>query len=293
MWKRVHEAFEQEDIVDLGVAIELTDVLEPARAREVFAAARQEPGWCALVVAEDAQLTPGDLDAAERVKEWLARYDESPDPFTELHDGASIDAALARLGEITGGDPLRVLHRLDGETIMAIEGDDEVELDEEFLLPDDPREAYEAALAAREESRQRAREMPSFGLVLEPPSSIRPHDVATAIAQMSPGRSRVVRLATTPARALLYLGVGGWNDCPNPWEQARIWEHWARTIGAEPTMIGAATVEGIVTRPITTRESLVQHAREAVTYDRDTVMEGWLPLLSMLWRSSTLSFWWD
>lgn len=92
---------------------------------------------------------------------------------------------------------------------------------------------------------------------------------------------------------MLYLGFGGWNSCPGSSQQARIWEHWAIALGAEPVVLGEATLDAIVARPISTRAQLVDIAREVVEYDPDSVIEGYLPMLAMLYRNANLRFWWD
>lgn len=291
MWKPLHEALELEDPVDLGIDIEVTDVLPPARVREVFAAARSEPGRCAIIVAEGARLTFLDEDAPERLRETLAAYERGGLPFGDPTTTAAFDAALASVAAATGvDDPLRVLHRLDGDTIMAIGGDEEVEFDEEMLLPDDLRVAYDEMLEARKA--RRAAAIPGM-LTLDQQGPLRTYDEATAIAELGPGDARVFRLATTPARALMYLGFGGWNDCPNPHEQARAWEHWATTVGGVPAVIHEDALDAIIARPPTTRDALVRMAHEVVTYDRDSGIEGMLWLLATLYRSTSVRFWWD
>jgi Domain of unknown function (DUF4253) len=285
MWRSVHEAFDLDQPIDFGIAVEVTDLLPPPRAREVYATTRGEAGRCALILTEDAELPFADFDAQERLRERLAAYqrgDERPVPEISTEP---IERALARLADLTGGDPLRVLHRLDGETAAAIEDEADFELEDDLLLPDDPQAAY-AELVGRAHA-------PGAGPSLVQAWPVRTHDVATAIAQLSTGRARVVRLTTTPARALNYLGFGGWNDCPAPPDQARIWERWHRTIGGAPVLLGRDSLVGLVARPVASRAALVQLAREVIAYDGDSLSEGTLPLLAMLYRNTTLRCWWD
>ena len=94
-----------------------------------------------------------------------------------------------------------------------------------------------------------------------------------------------------PAQAEAYWG--GWNACPSPHEQARIWEHWASAHSAMPVVLGEDTLAGIVASPITSRDALVRFAREVVSYCSDSEIEGYLPLLAMSWRNTSFSFWWD
>jgi hypothetical protein len=128
--------------------------------------------------------------------------------------------------------------------------------------------------------------------MIAPP--VRAYDVDTALAELAPGTCRVALLPMDGARILLHLGYGGFNDCPGPHVHARVWQHWAETLGAEPAVIGGDTLTGIVTRPIATREALVRFAREAAIYDLDAIApEGWLPFLGGVFRSATVRFWWD
>lgn len=134
MWKSVQAALELDEPFDVGIPIELTDELEPARARELLATTRAEPGWCALLVDAGANHLLGELAGAERVRAALADY-ERASPVIARASAEPIEQALTRLGEVTGMDPLAVLHRLEGDTLGAIEGDD-VEFDADMLLPE-------------------------------------------------------------------------------------------------------------------------------------------------------------
>jgi hypothetical protein len=107
------------------------------------------------------------------------------------------------------------------------------------------------------------------------------------------GPAHVVAFAGDPARAFLYLAYGGWNECPPPHVQTRVWQHCANTIGAEPAVLDEASVYGLATRPPTTREDLVRFVSEAMIYDGDLAIEGVLPLLGQQFRNASLDFWWD
>lgn len=310
MWKSLQEAFELDDPLDLGIAIEITDPLDADRAREVYAAACAEPGTAALILAAGCRHWLDDFDVALRVRDELALYEAAQAPFIELPSSDGIEAALARLARATGVDPLTILHRVDDESLSVLESDDDNGIDLDALAPDDPHEAYAVMRAAREaartqrdaerardEAENRGRDLGTLGMRFDLALSqgrTRTPDVASAIAELSPGNgARVIRLATTPARALLYIGFGGWNACPRPHQQARTWEHWASTHSAVPVVLGEDTLAGIVASPITSRDALVRFAREVVSYCSDSTIEGYLPLLAMSWRQASLWFWWD
>src|SRR6188768_3837109 len=100
MWKPLHEAFELEEPVDLGIAIEATDVLAPTRVREVFATARTDRDRCAIIVAEGARLTLLDFDGPERVRESLADYERTGPAFTDPPSPEAFDRALAKVAAV-------------------------------------------------------------------------------------------------------------------------------------------------------------------------------------------------
>src|SRR5262249_15436377 len=111
----------------------------------------------------------------------------------------AIDAALDRLGAACGGDPIAILHRIDPNTLAAIDSEDAVELDLDGLDADDVREAYRDAMARRAELRKAA----AGGLTVQVP--VRTYDVDTAIDEFGPGPSRIAAMPGDAARAFLYL----------------------------------------------------------------------------------------
>lgn len=291
MWKALEEAFASEAPIDVGVRIQVTDVLEPVAAREAYVAARAEPGTAALIVADESSAL-GDLDYAARIREELTRYEElgDGDPFPTLPDERGPEEALARVAKLVDGDPMAFLHRIDVWSLGG-EGDEGDELDPESLAPDDVKEAYDAELAARAERLSRAR---GAGALMLTPGPLRTYDEATALRELCTTSARVMRVAgCSQAKAMIYAGFGGWSSCPAPAKQARVWEHWYRTIRGEPVVLGRDTLGAIIGAPVRERAALVRLAREAVAYDRDALVEGYLPLLSMLVRTTSVSFWWD
>lgn len=81
--------------------------------------------------------------------------------------------------------------------------------------------------------------------------------------------------------------------CPRPRAHASVWERWGRLHGAEPVVVGAATIAGFLARPVETRAGLVALAREIVLYDRDVLSAGLLAFRGQLYRNTSIGLWWD
>lgn len=301
--KPLNDALEidSEDPLDVGVEGQASDWLDGRDACSLFSELRGTGVAPIIVTAGGFEyLWPmGHPDAKRRAAD-LAAYEAASAREALGEDTANardhterFEAALDRLGKACACDPMTVLHRLDLDTLGAIDsGDDEVDLDPECFEPDDVAEAYRVAVARRKELLATARKESPFGMVITS-SFERPYDVETAIAELPCGpESRVLALATTPARVLLHLDFGGFNNCPPSSVHARVWEYWNEAIGLEPALIGEASITGIITRPITTRAALVKFAVEVASYDHD-IIDGDLAFLGAVVRSSLVRFWWD
>jgi hypothetical protein len=212
----------------------------------------------------------------------LARAGEDPAP--------SIEAALDSLGSLTGQDPMAILHRIRLDDLEAL-GGGEGDFDPDDLLPDDVEAAHARMLVEREALLEMARRGPNRYLVMPP--RLRPFDEETTLAELADGPARLLLSASSPATALLYVGFGGFNDCPAPHAHARVWQQWGAAFGAEPVLLEADTLHAVVARPPTTRAALVRFAREGALYDRDALTAGPLPLAGCLYRCAAIDFWWD
>jgi hypothetical protein len=122
---------------------------------------------------------------------------------------------------------------------------------------------------------------------------MRSFDEETALAEIGGGPARLLLCSMSPATALLVLGFGGFNDCPPPPAQARVWGTWASTVGGEPVLLDGDRLHGVIARPVATRAALVRFAAEAALYDRDLLMNGALSLAGTLYRNAGVEFWWD
>jgi hypothetical protein len=203
---------------------------------------------------------------------------------------AAIEGALDDLGHAAHCDPMSILHRLRIDDLEAIASGD-AEIDPAELLPDDVTAAHAQMLAEREAFLELARRTRGPQLVMT--QNVRSFDEETALAEIGGGPARLLLCSTSPAVALLVLGFGGFNDCPPPAAQARVWGTWASTVSAEPVLLDGATLHGVVARPPATRATLVRFAAEAALYDRDALMNGALALAGSLYRNAGVEFWWD
>jgi hypothetical protein len=286
------------------VAIVGSEEMAPAALCQLVVHARAQRALTGLVpiVVPAEVLTHLCWENAQNLRASRAAYEAATNGWTALPGESepiarSLEKALDRLGQRTGRDPVSILHRLPVDLLAGLEDQAGGEpLAEEDLLPDSVEEAYSAALRERAEMRAERAEMLADGrqpglLILDSPR--RAPDERAAIDELVCEAGRVLLLATTPARALLELGFGGFNQCPAPETQARIWEHWAQSLGAEPLVIGSDWIGGTIARPVQTRGELVQLASEVIRYDGDSLIEGPLFLLGQLFRNAMLSCWWD
>lgn len=93
-----------------------------------------------------------------------------------------------------------------------------------------------------------------------------------------------------------WLGFGGWNDCPEPFEQIAVLASWRRRYGAEVFGLGADQLELEVSRPPRDADEASALAREQYAYCFDLVDQGYLSLARLaadLPGRTIWSFWWD
>ena len=115
--------------------------------------------------------------------------------------------------------------------------------------------------------------------------------------------AREVLIAKFPARAPwelpLLLPMGGFNDCPLPWEQAAVFRFWHESYGAVPVVAGYDVWELRVTRPPMQLVEAEQLALQQFAFDYDLVLEAGKDadsiraLASHLREAKAWYFWWD
>jgi hypothetical protein len=93
-----------------------------------------------------------------------------------------------------------------------------------------------------------------------------------------------------------YLGIGGWNECPNAEEHAAIFKYWGEKYGATVACITSDVIEMTVARPPATKEEALALAREQYIYCPDIVDQGTESVAALaagLLNSRVWFFWWD
>jgi hypothetical protein len=96
----------------------------------------------------------------------------------------------------------------------------------------------------------------------------------------------------TPA----YIGMGGWNACPDAAVLTAFAKRWNERYGAEVVSITHDVMEFAVTKPPTTKEAALELAKEQYVFCSDIVDQGVgdvSALAAALLNSNYWYFWWD
>jgi hypothetical protein len=128
-----------------------------------------------------------------------------------------------------------------------------------------------------------------------PPGSIMAH---TEILSGKP--KAVVYLAkiptATPWEVPAYIGMGGWNACPDAAVITAFAKRWHERYGAEVVSITRDVIEFAVKNPPKTREAAMELAKEQYIFCNDIVDQGVgtvSALAATLLNSNYWYFWWD
>lgn len=110
----------------------------------------------------------------------------------------------------------------------------------------------------------------------------------------------LVYLAKIPTprnwEAPVYIGMGGWNDCPDPVTLSAVAKRWHERYGAEVVSITHDVMEFTVANPPATREAALELAKEQYLFCSDIVEQGVesiSALAATLLNSKYWYFWWD
>jgi hypothetical protein len=93
-----------------------------------------------------------------------------------------------------------------------------------------------------------------------------------------------------------YIGMGGWNDCPDAAVITAFAKRWHERYGAEVTSITRDVMEFTVAKPPATREAAMELAREQYLFCYDIVEQGVGDISALgatLLNSDYWYFWWD
>lgn len=102
--------------------------------------------------------------------------------------------------------------------------------------------------------------------------------------------------AAEPWEVPAYLGIGGWNECPNPEVHVAFFKRWHDAYGAEIVGYTGDVVELRIARPISDAGEAAEVARVQYTYCSDIVDQGTGTLdalASTLLGATVWYFWWD
>ncbi|NRA58987.1 MAG: DUF4253 domain-containing protein [Phycisphaerales bacterium] len=102
--------------------------------------------------------------------------------------------------------------------------------------------------------------------------------------------------ARTGAEAIGAIAYGAWNDCPMPWVHVAYVRQWQERFGVELVVCSSDTLEFVVSRPPTTRESAIELTLEHFRYCSDIVDQGTETierLANELLDAPRWFFWWD
>ena len=111
---------------------------------------------------------------------------------------------------------------------------------------------------------------------------------------------KVVRLAKIPTarnwEAPAYMGMGGWNDCPDASVLVAFAKRWQERYGAEIVSMTFDVMEFTVANPPRTKEAALELAKEQYVFCSDIVDQGVgdvASLAAVLLGSNYWYFWWD
>jgi hypothetical protein len=93
-----------------------------------------------------------------------------------------------------------------------------------------------------------------------------------------------------------YIGMGGWNACPDAAVLTAFAKRWHERYGAEVVSITHDVMEFTVTKPPTTKEAALELAKEQYVFCSDIVDQGVgdvSTLAATLLNSNYWYFWWD
>lgn len=92
------------------------------------------------------------------------------------------------------------------------------------------------------------------------------------------------------------LKFGGWNDCPQPWEQVAVLHYWYEKYKAIVIGMASDKLELLVQQPPTTSDDALSLAHEQFVFCPDLVFQKFSTLNALaasLINSTIWSFWWD
>ena len=133
-----------------------------------------------------------------------------------------------------------------------------------------------------------------------PPEAPEAGSISAHLEVLSRKPKKAAYLAKIPTpknwEAPAYIGMGGWNACPDAAVLTAFVKRWAECYGAEVVSITHDVMEFTVTKPPTTKEAALELAKEHYIFCSDIVDQGVgdvSALAAALLNSNYWYFWWD
>lgn len=133
-----------------------------------------------------------------------------------------------------------------------------------------------------------------------PTGTLEPGSISAHLDILSKKPRSEVHLAKVPTttnwESPIYVGMGGWNDCPSPEIISAVSKRWHERFGAEIASITSDVMEFNVARPPATRDAALELAKEQYAFCSDIVHQGVgdiSTLAAALHNSNYWYFWWD
>lgn len=109
------------------------------------------------------------------------------------------------------------------------------------------------------------------------------------------GEAYLVKVPTkNPYEIFAWIPFGGWNDCPDTDEMIAVCKHWYENYGAVPAMITHDTLTFYLERPVDSKETTVNLAKEQCAFCSEVIgMGGIGSYAAMTYNGCSWNFWWD
>lgn len=133
------------------------------------------------------------------------------------------------------------------------------------------------------------------GLLLAPPlyaPGVSERTVLQALASRA-GMVHLVAFEGPSVEAFDAVGFGAFNDCPPPNVHSLHFHRWNAAHRARPLLLGAATIDAVLSRPPTTIDQAIELVATQLAYAPDTVGDSFAVALISALDCGGWGFYWD
>ena len=204
-----------------------------------------------------------------------------------------LSEVVARLrAMLTDGQTLEALiPRLDLDALAAWENGEKLALDE-LVLSDDEESSESDDSDDSTDSHAGA----SSGALQLAPPLYTANTSERAVLQALASRAGSVHLVAFEAPAIEsfdLLGFGAFNDCPPPAVHTMHFREWSARHNARPLLLGAATIDAVLSRPPSTIDDAIELVSTQLAYAPDTVADSFAVALACVLGCGGWGFYWD